>query len=204
MTALIKGLAILLAVVGVDAAPTAGFTQEFVVTTTKVNPVMRPRNVEDAMLDCANSSVCRSVVDAGAAYLGVPPGTVSAALASVPRAQRRGEEGRYSIRLPSGYEYCRSRIRTISVVPATGDRASVMSARSNRTGVGIYTWTPRRSWGRGRSWVEADYTVYGVREDLANRYRQVGTCNPPGKILISCRGARGVNHGTRACRSVRD
>lgn len=130
MAALIKELTLMLAVAWSSVTPANA--QEFVVTTTKVNPVMRPKNVTDAMVDCANSAVCRSVVEAGAAYLGVPRGTVSAALASVPRAQRSGEEGRYAIRLPRGYEYCRSRIRTISVVPATGDRASVMSARSSK------------------------------------------------------------------------
>lgn len=177
---------------------------EFVVIRAVVNPVMQPKKVEDALQECANSNVCRALADSAAAYMGVPPGTISAAMAAVPRASRDGEEGRYSIRLPKGYQYCRSRIVTKSVVPATGDRASVMSARSRKDGVGVYTWTPRRGLGAGRSWIEATYTIYGVRDDLAAQQRAGGTCKPIGKILISCRGARGVNKGTRACGTVAD
>lgn len=43
-------------------------------------------------------------------------------MAIVPKAERAGEEGHYSLEVPAGYVYCCSSIRTISVVPATGDR----------------------------------------------------------------------------------
>jgi hypothetical protein len=177
---------------------------EFVVVKQKINPVMKPRGVEDAFRECAGNAICRSLADSAAAYLGVPPGTVSAAMAAIPVAKREGEEGHFSISLPKGYEYCRSAIRTISVVPATGDRASVMSATSTKSGVGIYTWTPKQGFGSGRSWVEADYTLYGVVEESGDKYRQSGKCKPYGKQLIACRGARGVNHGQPACGSVAD
>ncbi|MNV65393.1 hypothetical protein D3C71_1580850 [compost metagenome] len=179
-------------------------SQDFVVVNQKINPVMSPRSVGDAFGECANDAVCRTIVDGAATYLGVPPGTVSAALASLPKADRAGEEGRYTIALPDGYQYCRSTIRTISVVPATGDRASVMGAKSTQRGVDVYTWTPRQGLGGGRSWVEADYTIYGVKDSLADRERQAGECRPSGSTLISCRGAKGTNKGQPSCGASSD
>lgn len=184
--------------------PTGVFGQDFVVIQQKINPVMQPKNVADALSECARDNLCRGLADAAATYLGVPPGRVSAALAALPQAQRAGEEGRYMISLPTGYQYCRSRIQTISVVPATGDRASVMGASSRENGVGVYTWTPKQGLGKGRSWVEADYTIYGVRAAIADKERQAGKCKPFGTTLISCRGATGVNKGAPACSTVSD
>lgn len=175
---------------------------DLVVVSQKINPVMQPKNGGDIISDCINNVVCQAAAKAGAAYLGVPSNLVTIAMAAVPTANRKGEEGFYSISLPSGYQYCRSSIRTISVVPATGDRASVMSANSNALGVGIYTWTPRRGFGEGRSWVEADYTVYGVRNDIADKYRISGVCRAYNQQLVNCRGATGINHGQPACGSV--
>jgi hypothetical protein len=149
-----------------------------------------------------NNATCRALVDTAAVYLGVPPGRVSAAMAIVPQARRAGEEGWYTVKLPAGYKYCRSTIRMISVVPATGDRASVFSARANQDNIGMYTWTPKQGLGGGRSWVEAIVTLYGVRNDKADQYRAAGTCKPYGMLLLSCRGARGVNKGTPACKTV--
>ncbi|UEM12364.1 hypothetical protein J4G43_049545 [Bradyrhizobium barranii subsp. barranii] len=79
-----------------------------------------------------------------------------------------------------------------------------MSATTNERGVGIYTWTPKQGVGQGRSWVEADYTIYGVKSDLAEKYRTEGKCKPVGKNIINCRGATGVNRGLPACGSVDD
>ncbi|MBB4218867.1 hypothetical protein FHT79_006089 [Rhizobium sp. BK212] len=179
-------------------------SKEFVVVQTVINPVVQPKNVSDAIGFCAGDERCSSLADGAATFLGLPSGTVAAALAAVPKVDRNGEEGHLSIALPSGYEYCRSRIQPKSVVPATGDRASVMSARSTKDGVGIYTWTPRASIGGGRSWVEADFTIYGVREDVAEQYRANGTCREPGATLISCRGAKGTNKGQPACGNTSD
>jgi hypothetical protein len=177
---------------------------DFSATSIKVDAVMQPKQPADAFKECANDSVCSSIIGGAATYLGVPPTLVSGALAIIPKAERAGEEGHYTIEVPQGYVYCRASIRTVSVVPATGDRASVMSATSNDHGVAVYTWTPKQGLGQGRSWVEADYTIYGVKADLAGKYRAEGKCKPPGKNLINCRGATGVNHGMPACGSVDD
>ena len=148
---------------------------DFVATSAKVDPVMQPKQPGDVFKECANNQACSE-----------------------------GEEGHFTIQLPQGYVYCRASIRTVSVVPATGDRASLMSATTNERGVGIYTWTPKQGVGQRRSWVEADYTVYGVKSDLAEKYRTESKCKPPGKNIINCRGATGVNHGLPACGSVDD
>ncbi|SDY99773.1 hypothetical protein SAMN04487939_11190 [Lysobacter sp. yr284] len=171
----------------------------FVVVRQTIDSVMAPKTPIDVFVECANNATCRGLADAGGSYLGMQPGEISAALARVPAPRRAGEESWISIELPTGYQYCRSSIRTISVVPASGDRASVMGATSNPRGVGVYTWTPKGKFGDGRSWVEAEYTVYGVRDDLAERKRAQGACRPIGGELISCRGARGVNKGMPAC-----
>lgn len=176
----------------------------FVVVSEKVNPVMQPKNIGDALQDCANSSLCRTMADGVATWIGVPPGTVSGAMAAVPVASRSGEEGRYSIKLPKGYEYCRSRIKMISVVPADGNRASVMSASAKKDGVDVYTWTPRRGLGEGRSWVEAEYTIIGVKGRMANTYRTSGKCKAYDRQLIGCRGNGSNSHGQPECRSVDD
>lgn len=182
----------------------AGTQSPFVVVPQKVNPVMQPKQPTDAIKECAHNTLCASAVGIGAAYLGVPRKLVTAAIAAIPQATRTGEEGHYSISLPAGYQYCRASIHTISVVPATGDRASVMSSSSNAKGVAIYTWTPRQGSGEGRSWIEADYKIYGVRNDLADQYRSQGKCHSFGKVLIACRGARGINHGQPSCGNARD
>ena len=177
---------------------------DFVATSVKVDPVMQPKQPVEVFKECAKDPVCSAVLKGAASYLGVSPTLVSAVLAIIPQAKMEGEEGHFTIQLPQGYVYCRASIRTVSVVPATGDRASVMSATSNEHGIGIYTWTPKQGLGQGRSWVEADYTIYGVKSDLAEKYRTEGKCKAPGKNLINCRGATGVNHGMPACGSVED
>ena len=54
----------------------------------------------------------------------------------------------YQIALPTGYRYKMSTIRTISVTPEEGDRASVMGVSSNKEGVGVYSLDPPpRHWG---------------------------------------------------------
>ncbi|PTE11764.1 hypothetical protein C9427_03480 [Mesorhizobium helmanticense] len=183
---------------------TQGANKDFVVVQAVINPVLQPRNVGDPIGYCAGDERCSSLAEVAESFLKLPPGTVAAALAAVPRVSREGEEGRYTIELPAGYQYCRSKIRTSSVVPATGDRASVMSASSFQNGVHVYTWTPKRGIVEGRSWVEADYTIYGVRDDLAEKRRIEGKCRPHGKQLIGCRGARGTNKGQPSCGTVED
>ena len=177
---------------------------DFVVVRQIVDVVMQPKNVADSLGECARNAVCRNAVEGAAQFLGVNPMIVKAGVAIVSEAKKDGEEGRFFISLPSGYQYCRSEIETISVVPATGDRASVMGATSARNGIGIYVWTPKLPPGSGRSWVEAKYSVYGVRDEIADEQRLNGKCRQFGLVVVNCRGARGTNKGMPACGNTRD
>lgn len=189
-----------LAIMVVVSSPASGNDSDFVVVQQTINPVVQPKSAADAARECANDSVCSGLVDAAASYFGVQPGAVSAAMAAIPKPKSQGEESWFEIHLPQGYEYCRSKIETVSVVPATGDRASLMAARARVNHVYIYTWTPRRGLGGPRSWVEAKYTVLGVKQSLAEQARQAGTCRSNKDVLIiDCRGATGVNNGLPAC-----
>ncbi len=183
---------------------TPALASDFVVTKALINQVMQPKNAIEVIQDCAKNAVCRSAVDAGATALGAPPGAVTAAVVAIPRAERKGEEGFYTFALPKGYQYCRSAIETVSVVPATGDRASYMSASSQKSAVAVYTWTPKQGAGKGRSWVEANLTIYGVSDSAADANRAQGRCRPIGQKLIECRGAKGVNKGLPACGRAAD
>ena len=176
----------------------------FVVMQERVNPLLQPKYPLDAIRECANVRTCRALVEWGPLPLGIPKGQISAALASVPSAQHHGDVHLYSLALPSGYQYCRSAIQTVSVIPATGDQASLMTAVSMRNGVKISLSTPNRGPGQARSWVEATYTVYGVKNDVALAARTKGTCRFPGKTLASCQGAHGFNKGMPACRTMKD
>jgi hypothetical protein len=194
-----QSASILLAIAALPPLTAMCQSTDYVIVQSTINPVMQPKSIVDAAQECSNDSICRTLADAVASYFGATPGSISAALASVPRAESKGEESWFTIQLPSGYQYCHSKIETISVVPASGDRASVMGASSMKDGIGIYTWTPRRGVGAGRSWVEAKYTLLGVRDDLADAARRDGTCKAFGAQLIDCRGATGVNKGMPAC-----
>jgi len=178
--------------------------QDYIVIKAKLDNVMQPKDAGDVVLDCVHSIACAALIDKAATMAGVPPGAVSAGFALVPRFESVGEETHIKFALPAGYGYCRSQIQTISVVPATGDRASLMSVTPEEDGVRVYTWTPRQGFGGGRSWVEANFTIVGVREDIAYEKRNSGTCRGYGVEIINCRGASGVNNGRPACGTISD
>jgi hypothetical protein len=178
--------------------------KDFLVVSAKINPVESPKSLPDLLRECAGNDGCVTVIKAGASYLGVPPNLISIGAAIVAGAGKPGnsEEGHFEVKIPDGYTYCRSQIHMISVVPADGPRGSIFSASSTPTGIGIYTWTPRRGVGQGRSWVDADVTVYGVRSAIAQQQISAGHCVAPGKNIINCRGN---GSGDRPeCKSVND
>lgn len=200
-----RTLGVTLAALLATSLTSTAAADEFVTVGVKLNRVMAPKSITAAAQECAKDPLCKQVVSkAGELLLGIPPKAISVALALIPQAHRAGEEGWYTFTLPNGYVYCRSEIETVSVSPASGDRASVMGASSIDNGVTVYTWTPRQGVGGGRSWVEANYTLVGVRADVAEKHRQAGICKQPGRVLVSCRGAKGINKGMPACGSVRD
>jgi hypothetical protein len=167
------------------ANSSATMAQEFTTIKVHLDQTMAAKSVTDVALECAKEPLCKAIVDGAAAY---------------------GEEGHYDYRLPAGYQYCRSTVSPISVNPATGDKASVLGATVYQQGLGVYTWTPRKPVFGGRSWVDADFTIIGVQDALADQDRAKGLCKPntPNRVIISCRGASGVNHGQPHCATVND
>ncbi|NTX18025.1 hypothetical protein [Burkholderia cepacia] len=178
---------------------------DIVVIGAHLDQVMQPKSFTDTVVECVNQPVCKAALDFAASYVGVDSSSITTVAANIINVRHPGEESYMTYALPQGYEYCRSQIRTISVVPNTGDRASVMSASANNDRVDVYTWTPRQNMGQGRSWVEADFTIIGVNNIVANQYRAAGKCN--GSVqhqIVSCRGGSGVNHGQPACGTIQD
>jgi hypothetical protein len=193
----------ILACIPLSIGSVAAADTDYVVVSAKINPVKNPKGPGELLGDCARNDACSTVVKAGAGYLGVPPTATSVALAVVAgNKPSDSEEGRFSISVPSGYVYCRSQIHMISVVPADGKRASIFGAASNEHGMSFYTWTPKRPPGQGRSWVDADITVYGVKASLVQQSQAAKKCVPWGKKIEDCRGN---GSGDRPeCKSVND
>src|SRR5690606_11684978 len=163
-----------------------------VVQIYHINPKRNARTPLDEMANCLRDRVCYEVTSAAAAHFGVPPNALRVAKAAAILARAKGEETRYQITPPPGYKVCRVNIRTKSVVPANGDRASLFSLAAKPTGVHVYTWTPRRGLFKGRSWYDGYVTVY---------YSHVSrncSVDKKGKRYL-CRGNGRNRHGHQEC-----
>lgn len=175
------------------------------ITTHHINPVRDARTPWDEVQNCLRDTACAAAVNALAAQVGIPPNAIRLVNAGAAfTAKQDGEETRYSMPALPGRKICRVQIRTTSVVPATGDRASLFSLSATPAAVGIYTWTPRQGIGAGRSWYDGMIYVGHVKAELADEYTKAGKCTvpPSGKpAAYECRGASGVNHGLAACSS---
>jgi len=180
--------------------PSTVASGDLVVIGAKIDSVMQPKGLTDTLHECVQNATCKVILDGAAAYVGVDSSKITSAAAMMTK-KSAGETSYFDMRLPEGYQYCRSKVKTISVVPATGNRASFMIVNARPNGLVIQTWTPKRHWGQGRSWVEADLEVTGVKKDLAAHYQETKQClaEPLPKEIINCRGSRGVNHGQKAC-----
>ena len=85
-------------------------------------------------------------------------------------------------------------MRLTSIVPRDGDRGAMFLGRADADGLYSETWTPIMPPGQGRSWVEGDLSVVGVRSDLATAKYMTGACHKPGRAIFYCRG-RGCESG---------
>jgi len=176
---------------------TANASDNLVVIKVRLDQTMNPLSATQAFEDCTKNPVCKTVIDGAAAYVGTDSSYVTTAIAAV-TASRQGEESNFDYKLPAGYQYCRAKLETISVVPNAGDRASAMSVRGNERSLGVYTWTPRLGLGQGRSWIEADFTLVGVKDEMVGKYRDSGQCKSQ-YLIVDCRGGSGINKGAPAC-----
>jgi hypothetical protein len=175
---------------------------DIVVTTHHIDAVRNARTPWDEVQNCLKDNACAGAIKLIAGQVGIPDNAVRLVeTAAIYSAKAEGEETRYTVRAVSSRKICSVKVRTISVVPATGDRASLFSISPSADSVGIYTWTPRQGIGGGRSWYEGDVFIVHVKASLQEEYLKSGKCTvpPTGSINYQCRGASGVNKGLAAC-----
>lgn len=154
------------------------------------------------MINCVKNSFCKAAVDTLAAYYGYDTTYVTSAAAKL-TSNAVGEDANFSLELPTGYQYCRSRVTVISIAPFEGDRASNFTASATGNGVIAHTWTPRLGRFKGPSRVEAQVDIVGIRaEEAANSLWNAGCAT---KVLkYACRGNGQNRHGHQACGTADD
>ena len=175
----------------VSTRPThAQDNNDFLVMRVGVDPVMQPRSLQDTLTDGVRNPVLGPIAVVAAVYLGVPPGAIAgvAAAAAVPRHEEEKEENFYSFLVPVGYTFCAARFSLVSIVPADGTRASHLAANAQADQLNIYTWTPRRRAGEGRSWVEVNADVIAIRREARTKYSSKCLQNDDTSPLLDCRG----------------
>lgn len=156
----------------------------FAVSQMRVDSTRAPHGVEWYL----QSREAKAIVGSIATYMGINPAYVTLATSAVPSSRQEGEETFYDLPVPNGYAFCSTRIGVRSIVPADGGRASVINAVAREESVGVYTWTPVRQFGEGRSWVEADVQVTGILPQYLAEFRSKGVCKAPGTQILGCRG----------------
>jgi len=167
-----------------------------------IDVVREPKGVADTVADCLRDNVCSTVLSVAASQVGIPPNAMrfarTAVVVSDALQNPTSEETHSSIKPPPGLRVCRVNIRTLSVVPAAGDRASVFSLTATSPEIAIYTWTPIQSLGQGRAWYDGYVTVTFVPVNTpAERCSVTDT-----RYNYGCRGGQGVNQGLPACSTV--
>lgn len=185
---------------GITSAVFGG--SDLTVIKVKLDQVMQPASLTSVVHDCTTNPACKFALDAAAAYVGVDSSLITSAVAQIQKS-RNGEDGDFHYILPAGYQYCRAMVETVSVVPKTGDKASLMSITGSNRDVRVQTWTPRLGLLDGKSWVEANFTIVGVRDKLAQQYRSNGVCKDK-YLRAVCRGGSGINNGSPACGVITD
>jgi hypothetical protein len=161
-----------------------------------INPVRHPKTIGDVVSECLNHSVCNAVFSSAASSAGLPPDALRMARAAAfvkLNFNSDSEDTNYRITPPPGYRVCSVHINTQSVVPASGDRASLFSLVAKPHEVAIYTWTPIRGFGRGKAFYDGFVSV-----TFAAVHAPV-LCSINGDRRYACRGATGVNKGLPAC-----
>lgn len=170
--------------------PNPGGASPIQVKILHVNPVRSPQGPIETVAACLDNTVCGGLLRAAAGSVGVPPqamrfaGLVGAIINRLPGS----EESRYSFTISPGYTLCRVDIRTQSIVPASGERSTHFSISAHARGISIYTWTPERRWGQGRSWYDGYVTLLSV--PMVPRMRFCGL--NLGKVSWACRGVSGA------------
>lgn len=163
--------------------------------TYHINPVMKPRGLEDAVRECLQDRICRQMLDAAAASLGIPTEAIAVAHVASMRTSRNGEDTRFIIAPPEGYKVCRVSVRTVSLAPRSGDRASLLGVSATSERVSASTWTPKQGYGKGRSWYDGYLTVLFV--PVHDQRTQCAISSNVSRMV--CRGDGRSKHRQQAC-----
>jgi hypothetical protein len=195
-----------LSVLPTPGAPASALSQKetTVDVLARINPEREAKRPEEVLRECTNNEKCNAVLDEIGAYYGVPKGSAKVVMKIVP-VNADGEMTFYDVDVPEGYKYCNYTLKTVSINPPTGDRASFIELQSTDQGVKVATWTPRGQFGQGRSWVDAYLVVRGAREDLIEGMRASHACQRPDPTKVTCRGDYSksqVNHGQPGCGTI--
>jgi len=162
--------------------------REYVVVATRIDNVRDQKSIFNVASECENNTACVLVMKAASSYFQLPIDKV-VSVAAMLSTSREGEGTAMSVKLPSGYTYCKSAMEMVSIVPKDGPRGSLFLGAVRTNGLYLHTWTPVQGIGQGRSWVEAKLTIVGVRDDLARDKVKKGTCqNSDSRNIFYCRG----------------
>lgn len=171
----------------------------FGVTQMRVNSVREPHGLDWYL----KTREAKAILSTIASFMGIDPRYVSLATDAIPQVSVVGEDTFYHLPVPAGYAFCAARIVIHSIVPGSGDRPSEISAgiRQDGTALGVYTWTPIRHYGEGRTWIDADVQVTGIKPNYLQEFRNKGVCkeptsNNPDDVILRCKGhCSGVDWG---------
>lgn len=171
-----------------QSARAVQFSQnDYVVVASHIDNVRQQTNIFQVIQDCSNSVSCSILAKAIASATGIPVDKMVTIVGAV--TQSRAGEGTFmTLALPSGYSYCSSSMRLTSIVPHDGPKGSTFLGRADATSLYSETWTPVLGPFDGRSWVEGDLSVLGIRTELAQSSYANGKCHAPGRAIFYCRG----------------
>jgi hypothetical protein len=185
---------IALPVLAMSASGIAQGPSDYVVVGAHIDQVENPTTIFQGAAECTNNDLCKAALSAISAASGVPVDK-AVAVAAMLSTSKDGEGADNLVSLPDGYMYCSAQFHLTSIVPHDDERASTLLVEARqengRGGVNVETWTPVQGMFGGRSWVEGDLTVVGVRSDLADSAYSMGTCHSvpnQRRAFLSCRG----------------
>lgn len=172
-------------------AQTAASSKDFLVQRFELHFEREQGSFLKKTLKEMNSAEGKALINTVGGMVGIPPGTLAAAIAaaevanSAVKNSQKGDENRWSWTFPEGYLYCRASVRIESIVPGSGDGKSTLSIKTNEEKVYAYSYTRQRR--GGRSWAKADVTVVLVKEDSDSDLIAEADCREPGYLVI-CEG----------------
>lgn len=174
----------------------SSFAQDFKVMTFEIDHVRDQKNFSQVAKECSDDAICSALAAAAEAYTGVPVTEIIGVSALIAE-NRSGEGTTVNVSMPSGYQYCKSQMNLVSIVPYSGPRGSTLLITTHDEVYHIETWTPVLNLGEGRSWVQAKFSVTAVQNSKAQSAFANGTCFRGGKRnILHCRGS--------GCRSIED